>query len=185
MVFPVNVVGDGREEKFCSTLRTISESLDYLCGYCSPAVVQMLYALGSSTSKELRGLALRYPGYDLPSNTDTSLSLGRHVRGARWITWLGPELTAVLGGITALRKALSSPIELEALSNGVMIRAGTVPELGDVNRQIDTPLLRKVAKALEPVTLFGDQFSRIYRLSGDEDLLRRWERRFLDAPGAP
>ncbi len=184
MVFPVDVVGGGREERFCLTLREISESLDYLCGHCSPTLVPMLYALGSMTSKELRGLAMRYPGYDLPSNRGTSFFLGQRVRGASWMTWLGPELTAVLGGVAALEKRLPKPFKLEELTKGVMIRAGIVPEMGDVNQQIDTPLLRKLAAVLEPVTFFGDQYSTIYQTFGDKELLRRWERRFLDAPGS-
>lgn len=185
MIFPVDVVARGREQEFVDRVREISESMDYLCGHCSFSLVPMLSALGSVTSKELRRLALRHPGYDLPSNRGTSFFLGQRVRGASWITWLGPGLTALLGGIFALRKQLREPIELEELTKGVMIRAGLVPELGDVNRKISTPLLRKVAAVLEPITFFGDHYAMLYQTFGDEDLLRRWERRFLDTPGVP
>ena len=61
-----------------------------------------------------------------------------------------------------------------------MIRAGTRPEIGDTNRNIDTPLLRAVARVLEKITLFIELNLLSYVANFDDDLLRRWERRFLD-----
>jgi hypothetical protein len=61
-----------------------------------------------------------------------------------------------------------------------MIRAGDMPEIGDVNKRQGTPLLREVAAALEPVSVFDDPALLGNFANHDEDLLKRWERRLLD-----
>jgi hypothetical protein len=71
-------------------------------------------------------------------------------------------------------------VEVRQTGGVVIIQAGRVPELGDRNRQQDLPLLRAVARLLEPVTLFRELDLLSYFANFDEDLLQRWERRFLD-----
>jgi hypothetical protein len=109
----------------------------------------------------------------------THVHIDKRVRGARWITILGPDLVKKLGGDSKLRKELPAPIVVSNVGPSVIIRAGVTPELGDVNRKLDTPLLKKVAKVLEPVTLFEELDMLSYFANFDEDTLKRWERRFL------
>jgi hypothetical protein len=73
---------------------------------------------------------------------------------------------------------LPSEIEVAPIRAGVMLRAGKCPEVGDVNRRERLPLLRAMAKVLEPVTLFKDGF--LNNIFVDVDQLLRWERRHLD-----
>ena len=47
-----------------------------------------------------------------------------------------------------------------------------------MNRRVDTPLLKAVARALEPVTCFGNRGLEPL-VGGDSESLNRWERRFL------
>jgi hypothetical protein len=61
-----------------------------------------------------------------------------------------------------------------------MIRAGAMPELGDTNRAEDLPLMRAVAKVLEPITAFEEARIVAEFFNRDWDALRAWERRFLD-----
>ena len=100
---------------------------------------------------QARPLAIRHPGYDVEYNEASRLRLGRRVRGARWLTFAGKEITDKLGGRAGLRGALSNAIAVEPLGSGLIIRAGELPELGDVDKGIGVPLLREVAAALEPV----------------------------------
>ena len=50
-----------------------------------------------------------------------------------------------------------------------------------MNKKIDTPYLRSVARVLEPVTLFRELalFNTAFA-DQDEDILAKYERRFLD-----
>ena len=121
-------------------------------------------------------LAMRHPGYDVAATSGSSMRIGGRCRGARWVTFLGPEQVAALGGAAALAQAVPPGLTVRNRDRGTLLRAGPTPELGDVNRGDGLPLLRALARQLEPVTLFGDTFL-------DSVLGARreaWERRFLD-----
>jgi hypothetical protein len=179
MTFPLEAVAAERADKFVATVQRLIEPIEFASGYCAPGF-QFSDLHLSEAFNEIRPLALRHPGYDVQYNRNTRLRIDMKSRGARWITLLGRELTEQLGGIAELRKQLSAPVEVRTLKHGVMIIAGRLPEVGDVNRGQSVAALRTVAKVLEPVTLFGESEMRIYLARRDEELLRRWERRFLD-----
>jgi hypothetical protein len=179
MVFPIESVQAKRVKPFVDEVAAIAASVDYRYGYCSPALLYSELRLANAYM-EIRGLAMRYPGYDVHQNILARLTLGKAVRGARWITLLGAPLLDEIGGIKALQRALKPPVALQDVGSGVMIRASEVPEIGDVNRQVDTPALRQVASVLEPITQFGERGLVFTQLEPDDVFLGRWERRFLD-----
>ena len=137
---------------------------------------------GATTAlKQARALTKRYPGYDVAHNSVGRAWLGKKIRGARWLSFLGPELTKQLGGVKRLKKAFEEPITVTKVGQGNMIRAGIMPELGDKNQKKDTPLLREIAKVLESATAFGEiVLLRTDFASRNESALESWERRFLD-----
>jgi hypothetical protein len=150
----------------------------YLSGYAAPAITYGPVGDAYAAGRVIKGLALRHPGYDVASNDDIHLDLGELSVGARWVTFLGPRLVERCGGNDALAKALPG-VTVASVGHGVMLRAGDEPEIGDVNRRHGTPLLRLVARAIEPVTKFGNR--ALQPLLGDDpDALDRWERRFLN-----
>lgn len=179
MTFPLEVLQKDFLETFVHQVRDYSEIISPTYGYCAPVLLTSELHREEAFQK-IRGLVIRYPGYDVQMNEMTRLDIGMRVRGARWITFLGTELTERLGGVEVLSKFLLKPIAVERLKACVMIRAGNHPEIGDINRCLDTPLLRNVAKVLEPVTLF-DEVDMLSNLADfDEEFLQRWEHRFLN-----
>lgn len=179
MTFPIEASHASHADATFDLVCHMAEILSPVSGYCAPALLQA-DAQQSEAFERIRGVALRHPGYDAAMNDLTRLRVGRQLRGARWISLLGAEVLQALGGVDALRKALPPEVTLGQAGDTTVIRAGRVPELGDTNRQVGTPLLRTVARALEPVTMFGEVKMLLYLADGDEDLLERWERRFLD-----
>lgn len=178
MTLPLDAVEPANVEKCVDIVRHLIKVTEPTSGYCSPGLhFAELHA--DEALLEIRALAARFPGYDVQVNDMTHVHIGKRVRGARWISILGREIVKKLGGAAALRKRLSTPITVEEIGHAVMIRAGVTPELGDVNRRVDTPQLRRVAAVLEPVTLFDEIDMLSYFANFDEDVLRRWERRFL------
>ena len=178
-VFPIATAGEAYVEGLVERVKRLGAMIDFAYGYCSPALLyrelRLVYAY-----PDLRGLAMRHPGYDVQNNLQAAWGMGLRVRGARWITLLGPQLQAELGGAAKLERALGDSFGVEALGNGLMIRAGRVPEIGDTNRREDTPLLRTLARVLEPVTAFDEKDLVFGRFEDDDVALQRWERRFLD-----
>lgn len=180
MTFPSSVVGKAEVEHFVDLVRKMAAKLPFISGYGSPSLVYSELGEGKALI-ESRGLATRYPGFDVQKNKLGCIDINNWVRGARWLTLLGPDVVKKLGGIKKLRAALHKDIAVEEVGHGLMIRAGQVPEIGDRNKKIDTPLLRNLAKALEPVTLFEEPILlSSYFADRDKELLNTWERRFLD-----
>ena len=166
-------------EAFIKFAVKISEFLPYDSGYASLALNYGPEPKVWDAGEIIGPLALRYPGFDVNSNDWTISTIGSLCRGAQWITFLGPNLTKRLGGETSLAKKIDSGVEIIKAGNGIALRAGIEPEIGDLNRKKDLPLLKSVARAIEKVTYFNDS-SLIELFNEDEDKLERWERRFLD-----
>jgi hypothetical protein len=178
--FPAAVTAPGRVEEFVATASALAALLPYRSGYGSPAL-QVSELHQAQALAEARALAVRYPGYDVQYNQLGRLEMDAKVRGARWLTFLGPDLVSALGGEEALRHALPAAVSVRPVGHGLLLRAGEYPEICDANRQAGTPLLRAVAAVLEPVTRFGEEVLLATNFAADdEDFLRRWERRFLD-----
>ena len=179
MSLPTSVIEGDRAEAFVQRVAQIASVVPYTSGYASPAL-QWAERDRERAFAEARALAVRYPGYDVQMNTTGRKRLGSRVRGARWITFLGENLAAEVGGAKALRMALPEQVQIEAVGVGVMVRAGLRPELGDKANRRDTPLLASVAKVLEPVTAFGEVVLLGSFAEWDKAVLEKWERRFLD-----
>jgi len=179
MTFPSSVLAEAVIEKFVAFATHLAEPLPYVSGYGSPALIWSESDPGASL-RAAWGQAVRYAGYDVASNETARLRLGRRVRGARWLTFLGPELLARVGGVGALEATLPEPVTRAPAGHGTSLRAGAAPELGDRNRHEETPLLRAVARVLEPITQFEESMLlRSPFAAGHESEFLRWERRFL------
>jgi len=153
--------------------------LDPDSGYASLALHWSTDSELIRASDEQVPLALRHPGFDLHHSAVTRYHLGRRTRGARWWTYLGPELVTAVGGTPAFA-TLPPEVEVAAVGTGVAMRVKGLPRPGDVNRKDDLPPLRAMAKLIEPVTFFADEDFGRQVFADEQELLARWERRFLD-----
>jgi hypothetical protein len=158
--------------------QAIADELPYYSGYASPAITFGPLGNAYDAGAVIKGFAPKYPGFDLPFQEGVRYEVGDKAIGARWLTFLGPRLVSRLGGEEALVVAAPS-VEVSQVGHGILLRAGANPEIGDANRNIGTPLLRELARAIESVTVF-DVESLKPLFQDDEDAFMRWERRFLD-----
>lgn len=179
VTLPISWIEKDRLETLYSFARGAIALLKPEYGYCSPALLTS-DAGQPAAFAQLKGLAMRHPGYDVDMNVMTCLTIGPRVRGARWITLMGPALWAALAGRSGTPVEVPAGVECREVSGIRWLQAGALPELGDVNRGAGTPGLCAMARLLEPVTLFGEVDLLSYFAGFDEDFLRRWERRFLD-----
>ena len=179
MSFPIGTVMTGDADAFVAKLRDIAAALPFSTGYGSPAI-QWAELGREAAIAQTRAIVARYPGYDVNMNTTGRTWLGSRVRGARWLTFLGPEILARLGGPDALRTKLPDIFEFCPAGAGLLVRAGRLPEIGDAAKKVDVPMLRTLAAALEPVTAFEEVVLLGSLADWDKDALRKWERRFLE-----
>ncbi len=179
MTFGIEVAGEGHADGFVEALLSMAAQLPWSGGYCGPSfTVSELDKIKAWAA--LRPVALRFPGYDVQDNVESALTIGDRVRGARWLTFVGKRPLEMLGGMESLRACLGDDVVVTVAGEGVMIRAGRTPEVGDRNRATGTPSMRVVARAVEPVTYFGEPIVLINMMRGDTTALQQWERRFID-----
>ncbi|ECC1743788.1 DUF3396 domain-containing protein [Salmonella enterica] len=106
----------------------------------------------------------RHPGFMnmYPASEVQSLSDGPVLCSIGWITLLGGELCSKMGGEAALREKLKdvSGIVIKSLpGNGVLIRIGERPQLGDVNKGDILDAYCAVGQILRPIAV--DDFDKL------------------------
>lgn len=176
MRLPTEFLKTAGAAAFCAFVKAAGAALPYSAGYASIALGYNAESHVGAAGEIIAPLALRYHGLDVHRHAYTRYDIADLSLGARWLTFLGPKQVEQLGGAAALTASLPGVL-VEAVGHGVMLQAGAEPEIGDVNSQQDTPLLRLVAKAIEPVTLFGCR-ELLPLFADNPDTLDRWERRF-------
>lgn len=179
--FPPEVPEALGREAFVRELLALAAEVPFSSGYCSLSFNYDNWA-DEPAAIHITGPAFRHPGMDVHLTWSTALYIGTKVRGAYWLTFVGP---AALGELkldaAAMREALGPEITVHELPAGVAIEAGDELRPGDLNRGDDLPLTRRVAKLLEPVTLLQDLGA--FGFAGDPvQNFMDWQQRHLREP---
>jgi hypothetical protein len=180
--FPTDVVARRGLESFTHDILGVASQVPFCSGYCSLAFNVEESAENRVWRHVTTPLAMRHPGMDLHITGLTASFIGDGVRGAYWLTLVGPAALETLGlDATGLRAALDGPaITVHELPHGVAIRAGDELRPGDVNYGDRLPLTRKVAAALEPVTIVQDYCAFGFATDDPLTSFLEWQRRHLD-----
>jgi hypothetical protein len=178
--FPTEFAAKSGFADFSEMVVRMAAAVPFDSGYASLALNFGSQVLLPQAAPIMAPLAMRHPGFDLHYNDLTRYQLGIRSRGARWLTLLGPRVLKKLGKPATWQKALTSGIDVLPAGDGLLLRAGPEPLPGDVNRKDNLPLLRAVAKAIEPVTCFDDNTVQRRFFRTEPDMADRWNRRFLD-----
>ena len=182
MWFPSEAVEQRGLDAFTRDVLDLGGYVPFSSGYCSMAFNVEEAAWIDVTRHVTTPLAMRHPGMDLHMTDITMSFIADSVRGAYWLTLVGPSaMQALKLDADGLRKALDDPaITVHDLTHGVAIRAGDELRPGDVNHGDRLPLTRKVAAVLEPVTIVQERAA--FGFDRDDPLTRflEWQRRHLD-----
>jgi len=127
----------------------------------------------------MNSLANRYPGLDMSHPFCTKFIAAKGIKCTNWLTFLSSDYCDRLGGIAGLNDRFDKNIVIhEVHGGGIMIQAGPLPEIGDVNRQRYVTNYHQVGKVLASVRcaehppIFGPQGI------GDREVTERWLSRF-------
>jgi hypothetical protein len=126
--------------------------------------------------ERMRAHALRHAGYDLALYVRAFEKLNTRLRSVGWLTWLGPSLLDELRQ-SGRELVSSSLVAVEPAGQGVLLRAGSAPERGDVNR-LAYPRSYVEADALVRPVRLADATDLVYYGDWTEDDLTAWLRRF-------
>lgn len=180
--FPTEVVGRRGLDAFTNDVLDLASRVPFSSGYCGLAFNVEDDAWFKVQRDVTTPLAMRHPGMDLHLTDMTKKFVGDGVRGAYWLTLVGPIALRTLGlNADGLRKALGDPaITVHELEHGVAIRAGDELRPGDVNQGDRLPLTRKVAAVLEPVTIVQERSAFGFDVDDAVTRFLEWQRRHLD-----
>lgn len=136
-----------------------------------------VYGIGAETDhmQETWPFLARFPGlnYPLPYARAAEGQGARRISGISWLTILGDRALAALGGHAQLAARLADAwaliadeaphpglppgIDLHEYDGGVLIRASTHPQMGDVNMGNIPETYRTVSDALRPIRFLDYQ----------------------------
>jgi hypothetical protein len=179
--FPTELTDRIGRAAFTQLLLELAAHVPFSSGYCSLAFNLDNWAYGPAAI-HLTGPAFRHPGMDVHCTWSTALYIESKVRGAYWMTLVGAPALAALGKpVEELRALLGPEIVVHDIGRSIAIEAGDELRPGDLNRGDDLPLTRRVASALEPITLLQDLGA--FGFAGDPvQQFIDWQQRHLRSP---
>jgi hypothetical protein len=182
MWLPTEAIERRGLDLFTQDVLWLASHIPFSSGYCSLAFNVEDAAWLEVKRDVTTPLAMRHPGMDLHMIDITTSFMGDGVRGAYWLTLVGPAaLQSLQLDAAGLRQALDDPsITIHELPHGVAIRAGDELRPGDINYGDRLPLTRKVAAVLEPVTIVQDYCAFGFSTDDPVTSFLEWQRRHLD-----
>lgn len=164
-------------QRFLAFADATNARLPHTFGYVSPS-------LAGENKQRKQALGARYPGLDLALPAPVAYDIAGKAAGAYWVNYLGPELSARVGGSDAMRGALPPEATVKLLAGGkCRIILGAEPEIGDLNRQEFLPAHRAFARFLNAAGVLAIPKHVVYFINAenaaDRDAMERWHRRFL------
>lgn len=129
--------------------------------------------------------SMRHRGVDILAHPNDKKAVGRDaVKGADWLTLLSTAFVEKLGGERKIRSAVTKPVEILDAPRGLLIKAGPLPRLGDVNRRDDLPEYRQVYRIIAPLVEPGIERGPSLLAGAPDDYDENtvaWRRRHQDA----
>ncbi|OJH42370.1 type VI immunity family protein [Cystobacter ferrugineus] len=152
---------------------SIAEQHPFETGQFGYAFNQLQRTWTSQADEFVGGVAMRFLGFDI-----LDPALAREARGlvpnCSWLNLLGDGVVERLGGEQAIRHALSSAVQVRRISGGLLLRAGELPPIGDVNRRApDLGPVREVARLTRPLRV-----TKRVLFYGTEEFRNAWVHRF-------
>jgi hypothetical protein len=132
---------------------------------------------------EIYRLARRYAGLDISDPEGACWLAPSSLPSVSWVTLLGaPLLATAPDAAAALRRRAwaNEVLVVDAPRGALLVRAGSTPDLGDLNTLRFPHALAEVACALDPWVTAPPKFWGTFR---EDDAARRWQKRFTEPEG--
>jgi hypothetical protein len=127
--------------------------------------------------------ARRYLGLDLEDAEEMSWLAVDALPGVNWLTMIGKPLAGAASidlGLLAQHK-WTHDVAVQPIGNGVLLRAGALPTLGDRNQLEYPTAYSEVARRLAPH--FVEEPPELWGEFWREKDTRAWQRRFIEPDG--
>jgi hypothetical protein len=130
------------------------------------------------TIGKMRALSKRFEAVEISANERLCYSATEGVITVNWVTFIGNEFLRRLGTVENISSQLPPSCDITVQRNGIAIRTGNYPPLGDKNAQKDDLIdLRKVYSVVQPVQ-YVDPEDEFDPDTFDSEETANWLRRF-------
>ena len=168
--FPPDEIDRVGAEHLIEWAISIAEISPFESGHFGYSFNQLQRTWTSEADAFVGNLAMQYKGFDILEPDLACYARGR-VPNCSWLTFLGSELVARLGGEETIRSNLSSAVDIRRIKGGLLLRAGEFPLIGDTN----LGALPEVARLTKPLRI-TEKYVLLY---GAEEFYRDgWLHRF-------
>lgn len=178
---PLNSFAD-EEGGFRKYLLHACEQLKPISGYGGIGVIEPLnYLAGEACQPLIRQLGERFPGLEIEDRIGHTIHLKSGIKGVNWLTVLGDRWIQEMGGLDFLRLWVTEACTLYPYPGGVVIQAGSRPEIGDVQANRWPMHYVRLAKALKKIRVkdhYPFHFGGENRF--DHEATMKWINRFDD-----
>lgn len=121
-----------RSSAFPDLVLDLCERIKPLSGYGGIGVLEALdLATRDRFQPAVRSIAERFPGAEVESRTAHTLWLKDGIKGVNWLTILSDRWVQAAGGLDYLRIRLDDDFIFYRYNGGLMIQAGSKPQVGD------------------------------------------------------
>lgn len=111
---------------------------------------------------------MRHQALDICRITDDSLAVANDgIKGVGWLTAIGSELVAQIGGARQIKKSVHRDVEITEAADGLILQAGAAPVLGDVNKGGSLAAYRSVYRLIAPYVRRAAERSPSFNLATD------------------
>lgn len=145
-------------------------------GYAGIGAIQSMHIAESGRTRYLTyPLSKRFLGLEIddPGSVASKSAKGGaplKIKGVNWLTALDTECLEELGGHEAVLGNLEEGFQFFDYEGGVLIRAGSMPQIGDINQQHIPMYYQQLARKLKPLRMnFPDGHSLIKTYPGQLD----------------
>lgn len=149
--FPVQLLDACTGAELADKLIALVASVPFYCGMAGFIFHRSPYKFDPAI-KHMAALSKRFAGVEVTASEREQYWAAKGLVSVNWITFLGDDLVARLGGREAVQKTLPVECVLTPVKHGIAVRTGELPLLGDMNSGKDElGLWRKVYKAFKPI----------------------------------
>ena len=132
---------------FCRKLRPVS-------GYGGLGIIDSASGmLLNEYEPTVTRIAQQFPGLEVDYPYFHTLHLNDGIKGVNWLTILGDRWLAEVGGVVALRAKLSADFVFHEFPGGIVIQAGSRPQMGDSAKNRLPELYVQLNAVLKPIRI--------------------------------
>jgi hypothetical protein len=180
VAFPFSFLEQQPPGWYFQWIRSACERLRPLHGYAGFGLATSIDAAEASGALKLMyPYAARFPGLEIDDPVKLLFYLENGIKGVNWLTIVDDSLLERIGGRDEVRESFSDLITVHEYGGGLIVQAGPVPQLGDLETGFVPQRYREAYRVLKP--LQAEHPTKLIETPKGVDPLEfkdRWMKRF-------